>query len=296
MFADLHLHTRHSDGTYTPAELVAAAQGHDLSVMALTDHDTVAGCAETAVAARAAGIEFIPGTEITADLNGRELHILGYWIDTGHPVLGLELARAQAIRQERVRQMVARLNARNVPLETEAVFRLASCLAPGRPHVARALVEGGFCTSLDEAFERYLRKDRPGWVPKEKMPVEHALGLIHEAGGVAVMAHPGLNHDDTFVAKLTRLGLDGLECFHPKHAPAATEKYLAMARELGLAITGGSDCHGRSKNRPTLGTVRLPVEYVEILRARRAALSARPFAIAGSTGETEGPAAAPTGS
>jgi predicted metal-dependent phosphoesterase TrpH len=270
-FADLHLHTRHSDGTYSPEELVEAALRHGLCLIALTDHDTLEGCPAVAAAAAAAGIGFIPGTEITAELQGRELHILGYFIDPRHPELSAELARAQRIRQNRVREMVARLNARAIPLHAETVFALANCSAPGRPHVARALVEGGFCASLDDAFERFLRKDRPGWVPKEKMSAVRAVELIHAAGGLAVMAHPALNHDDTLIGRLTRAGLDGLECFHPKHSAGATEKYQAMARTLGLLITGGSDCHGFSKNRPTMGTVKLPLEFVDALQSLHAA-------------------------
>ncbi|MCB1128193.1 MAG: PHP domain-containing protein, partial [Verrucomicrobiae bacterium] len=137
--ADLHLHTVHSDGTYQPSELVAAAVGHGLSVIALTDHDTLEGCAATAAAAAAAGLGFIAGTEITAEVGGRELHILGYFMDLADPVLLGELARAQSIRQERIREMVRRLNGRGIGLEPESVFQLAQCKAPGRPHVARAL-------------------------------------------------------------------------------------------------------------------------------------------------------------
>lgn len=276
MFADLHLHTKSSDGTYTPAELVAAAGEHHLSLIALTDHDTLEGCSAVAAAAAGAGIEFIPGTEITAELDGREIHILGYLVDAQHPDLARELVRAQAIRQNRVREMVARLNACQVPLPVEEVFTLAECSAPGRPHVARALVKHGLCATLDEAFERYLKKDRPGWVPKEKMSAQRVVELIHAAGGLAVMAHPGLNHDDRLIGKLAAYGLDGLECFHPKHNAAASERYQVMARELGLVITGGSDCHGRSKNRPTMGTVKLPFAYVDALRARHRERHPRP--------------------
>lgn len=268
MFADLHLHTRYSDGTYTPSELVAAAVAVGLSEISLTDHDTLDGWEEVGAIAAAAGIAFVPGTEITAELDGRELHILGYYVDAAHPELARELRQAQAIRRRRVREMVARLNAREIPLSVEAVLEAANCNAPGRPHVARALVAAGFCASLDEAFERYLKKDRPGWVPKAKMSVARALSLIHAAGGVAVMAHPGLNHDDRMVSRLAEMGVDGIECRHPKHGPAATARYEEMARHHGLLVTGGSDCHGTSKNRPTIGTVKIPCSWVEALRDR----------------------------
>ncbi len=267
MFADLHLHTRYSDGTYTPVELAGSARRTGLSLISLTDHDTMEGCAEVAVEAARQGIGFIPGTEVTAEFEGREIHVLAYFVDPLHAGFSAELARAQEIRQTRVREMVARLNSRGVTLDVAAVFRLANCNAPGRPHVARALVEHGTCADLDEAFERYLKKDRPGWVPKRKMSVALALELIHAAGGLAVIAHPGLNHDDSLIGKLARLGLDGMECFHPKHSLLASRKYQAMAVELGLLVTGGSDCHGQSKNRPTMGTVRLAWEHVERLQS-----------------------------
>lgn len=281
MFADLHLHTRYSDGTYTPAELVAAAQSVGLTEIALTDHDTLDGCEEVAALAEEVGIRFITGTEITAELDGRELHILGYFVSEQHPELARELRAAQEIRQKRVRDMVARLNAREIPLSVDAVLEMAQCSAPGRPHVARALVAAGFCSSLDEAFDRFLKKDRPGWVPKRKMSAARALELIHAAGGVAVMAHPGLNHDDRMVSRLARMGVDGLECHHPKHGPVATARYEEMARELGLVVTGGSDCHGASKARPTIGTVKIPTSRVDALRERLAQRrDGRPFTAA----------------
>jgi hypothetical protein len=269
MPADLHLHTRHSDGTYTPAELAGRAQELGLTTIALTDHDTMEGCPETAAACAAAGVDFIPGTELTAETGGREVHILGYFLDLAHAGLAAELHAAQAVRQQRIHEMVRRLNERGLALTAQAVFDLAHCRSPGRPHVARALVEGGFVRDLDQAFEKYLKKDRPAWVPKKKLSVARAIALIHAAGGVAVMAHPGLNHDDSLVGRVAALGLDGLECQHPKHNAEAVAKYRVMAAGLGLVATGGSDCHGRSKNRPTMGTVLLDDAQVTALRAAR---------------------------
>lgn len=266
--ADLHLHTRFSDGTFTPEELVANAHAHGLRAIALTDHDTVEGCASTAQACIAAGVEFIPATELTVETDGRELHLLGYFIDPMNPALLAQLARFQEARQERIREMVRRLNAAKVALRVEDVFALANCRSPGRPHVARALVAARLCRSLDEAFERFLKKDHLAWVPKYKMSFAEALRLIHDAGGVASLAHPGLTHADDLVPALAKAGLDALECYHTKHTGAATHRYLAMAAKNGLLVTGGSDCHGLSKGRPLIGTVELPYEHVEKLRAR----------------------------
>ena len=268
MFADLHLHTHFSDGTYTPVELAAQAKRHGLAALALTDHDTVEGCAPTALACQREGIEFVPGTELTAEVGGNELHLIGYFIDVTHPRLLLETARFQAVRQDRIREMVLRLNRLNVPLEAEAVFALANCQSPGRPHVARALVKAGYCGTLDEAFERFLKKHRPAWVPKFKISGRTAIDLIHDAGGLAVMAHPGLNRNDDVIPQLVADGLDGLECYHSRHAISACEHYVQVAAQYQLLVTGGSDCHGLNKGEPLIGTIKLPYQHVQQLKDR----------------------------
>jgi predicted metal-dependent phosphoesterase TrpH len=268
MFADLHLHTVFSDGTYTPEEMLFQASKHGFSALALTDHDTVEGCQRAATAASAAGIEFIPGTELTAEQDGDELHILGYFLDTKNPRLLLEIAKFQDVRQNRIREIVAKLNQMRVPITTDAVFALANCRSPGRPHVARALVKAGLCGSLDEAFERFLKKKRPAWVPKFKMFAAEAIDLIHHAGGVAVMAHPGLSHCDEVIPSMVEAGLDGIECFHTKHSTAIAEHYLEIADRFNLLVTGGSDCHGMSKGKPLIGTIKLPYQHVEKLKSK----------------------------
>jgi hypothetical protein len=268
MFADLHLHSFFSDGTYSPEEVVFQASKHGFKALALTDHDTIEGCHRGAIAARTAGIEFIAGTELTAEQDGDELHILGYYLDTENPRLLQETAKFQDVRQNRIREIVTKLNAIKVPLTTDAVFALANCRAPGRPHVARALVKAGLCGSLDEAFERFLKKNRPAWVPKFKMSAADAIDLIHHAGGAAVMAHPGLSHCDEVIPSMVDAGLDGIECFHTKHSTAIAEHYLEIADHFNLLVTGGSDCHGMSKGKPLIGTIKLPYQHVEKLRAK----------------------------
>jgi len=273
-FADLHLHTQFSDGTYTPDELVAQAKLHGLAALALTDHDTLEGCGATAEACRRAGIEFIVGSELTAEYEQNELHILGYYLDPANPKLQTAMQEFQAVRQQRIQEMVSRLNALGVDLRAETVMALANCKSPGRPHVARALVELGVCATVDEAFERFLKRHRPGWAPKFKISAADAIALIHGAGGVAIMAHPGLNRMDEAIPALVALGLDGIECFHTKHTPAAAERYSALARRLGVLITGGSDCHGYTKGKPLMGMVKLPYSYVAALAAKAGRSSA----------------------
>lgn len=267
-FADLHLHTYFSDGTFSPEELVGHGRRLDFAALALTDHDSVEGCPRMAAACTAAGIDFIAGTELTAEHNDTEIHLLGYSLDTENQVLLSEIAKFQAVRQNRIHEMVARLNSLKVPLQVESVFALANCKSPGRPHVARALVKAGLVRSLDEAFERFLKKNRPAWVPKAKMSALEAIALIHQAGGLAVMAHPGLNRTDDVIPVLVAAGLDGIECFHTKHSTVTSERYLEIADKYHLLITGGSDCHGFSKGKPLIGTVKLPYEHVEKLKAK----------------------------
>jgi hypothetical protein len=264
----MHLHTNFSDGTFTPEEVVALAARNQFAAIALTDHDTVEGCERAAAACRSAGIEFITGTELTAEQEGNELHILGYFVDPNNPKLIAEIAKFQVVRQNRIREMVERLNQLKMPLRVESVFELANCRSPGRPHVARALVKAGLVSSLDEAFERFLKKNRPAWVPKAKMSALDGIELIHQAGGLAVMAHPGLNHTDEVIPGLAEAGLDGIECFHTKHSTATVEHYLELADKYHLLVTGGSDCHGLSKGKPLIGTIKLPYEHVEKLKQK----------------------------
>lgn len=267
-FADLHLHTSFSDGTYSPEELTGHAARHGFACVALTDHDTVEGCERMAAACQTANIEFFPASELTAEFKGTELHIIGYGIDTQHPKLLSEMHRYQDVRQNRVKEMVERLNRLNVPLQESTVTSIANCKSPGRPHVARALIQINVCKSLDEAFERFLKKGRPAWVPKFKVSADDAIALIHEAGGLAVFAHPGLVHHDSLIPDLVGAGLDGIECYHTKHPTTTVEHYLQIAEEHDLLVTGGSDCHGMNKGKPLIGTIKLPYQHVEQLKER----------------------------
>jgi predicted metal-dependent phosphoesterase TrpH len=227
------------------------------------------GCPRTAAACRDAGIQFIPASELTAEQDGVELHLLGYFLDSENETLQTQLVKFQEVRQNRILEITERLRHLGVQLQAESVFRLANCRAPGRPHVARAMVQQGYVGSLDEAFERFLKKGKPAWAPKFKMSAVEAIELIHQAGGLAVLAHPGLSRADEAIGALIRSGLDGLECFHTKHSTYMTERYLEVAEKHGLAVTGGSDCHGMSKGKPLIGTLKIPYEYVQWLEQRR---------------------------
>lgn len=267
MFADLHLHTNFSDGTFTPEELADRGQKAGLGTMSLTDHDTVEGCARMGAACAERGIRFISGTELTAEIEGNEVHLLGYFIDTENPTLLGEMKKYQSVRQSRIHEMVKKLNELNIPLKAETVFKVANCKSPGRPHVGRALVQEGYCANMDEAFDRFLKKHRPAFVPKMRVSASEAIDLVHNAGGLAVMAHPGLNRTDELIPRMVDQGLDGIECFHTKHSPSTSEHYLKIAARYNLLVTGGSDCHGYSKGKPLIGSVKLSGDHLEKLIA-----------------------------
>ena len=267
-FADLHLHTMFSDGTFTPEELVLRAQNVGLACIALTDHDSVEGCERAAAACANVKMEFISGTELTAEHDDTEVHVLGYFLDTKNKVLLDRIGKFQVVRQQRIYEMCAALNKLGIPLKAESVFALANCKSPGRPHVARALVKEKLITNLDDAFEKSLKKGKPAWVPKTKMSALEGVELIHQAGGLAVMAHPGLNRTDDIIPDLVKAGLDGIECFHTKHSTIMSERYLEIAEKYDLLVTGGSDCHGFSKKQPLIGGVKLPYEHVEKMKAK----------------------------
>lgn len=268
MFTDLHLHTTFSDGTYSPEQLAAEARRANLVAIALTDHDTVEGCARMKAACDSVHIEFIPATELTAEINGIELHMLGYFLDVENVRLIEKMKHFQEERQERIKEIVARLQELNIPLQEEDVLQIARCKSPGRPHVARALIQRKVCSNVDEAFERFLKKNRPGWVPKQKISAPDALELIHQAGGLAILAHPGLARSEEAIPALIEAGIDGLECFHTRHSSAVSEYYVSLAEKHNLLITGGSDCHGMNKGKPLIGSIKLPYEYVRRLKER----------------------------
>ncbi len=269
-YIDLHLHTLFSDGISTPEQVAEDAQEMELAAIALTDHDTIEGCPRLAKACAERGIEFIPGTELSTDIDGHEMHLLGYFLDTGNEELIRETTRYQQNRTDRVHGLVEQLNRIGIPLRTDQVFDLAKCKAPGRPHVARALVKHGFCSTTDQAFVRYLRKNAPAWVPKINVCFADGIRLIHQSGGLAIMAHPGLNKIDHLIPRMVEAGLDGIECWHTKHPKSTVKRYREMAARLGgLLVTGGSDCHGPSRGHyPLIGTVRVPYDILDEMKRR----------------------------
>jgi predicted metal-dependent phosphoesterase TrpH len=266
---DLHTHTTASDGRLTPGELVARASAAGVTVLSVTDHDTVAGCAAAAAACAAAGVRFVPGIEATAVADSADVHVLGYFVDVQSTDLLAFLAGQRRRRAERVHQMIARLAAIGLPLDVDAVLlpsREDSGIAPGRPWIARALVAAGYAATTDEAFERWLVRGRPGFVPRVGEPPADVFARIHEAGGLASLAHPALVEHDDWLPGFAAAGMDALEAYHFDHDARTTRRYLDMARGLGLAVSGGSDYHGDPSHGPREpGSVALPPEEFERL-------------------------------
>jgi predicted metal-dependent phosphoesterase TrpH len=276
MLIDLHTHSTASDGTDSPAELVATASAAGLDVVALTDHDTTAGWAPAA-AALPAGLTLVRGLELSCRWNppdGRrstELHLLGYLVDPAQPELAATLDRLRTSRLDRARRMTERMAAAGVPIRWERVAQLAAGASAGRPHIARALVEAGIVGSVDEAFATLLSSRSPYHEPKEDLDALVGVRLVTAAGGVPVFAHPlarmrGRVVGDDAILAMTEVGLAGLEVDHPDHTDADRVHLRALAEELGLLVTGSSDYHGTNKRvRVGGGGSTAPEEYEKLV-------------------------------
>jgi len=269
---DLHTHSVCSDGHDQPGSLVAMVAEAGLDGFALTDHDTGEGVARALEAGAERGIEVIPGTEFSAEVDGRSVHVLGYWVDFAHAGLARELARLRDERDDRARAIVDRFNALGVEVRYERVAELADGAPIGRPHIAAAVVETGACRDERQVFDEYLSDDGPAYVPKHAVHPVRAVELLRAAGGRVVLAHPGLfgSRDGTegvpigLIADMRDAGMLGIEADHPDHAAAEQEHWRAVAGRLGLVITGGSDHHGgeRASHIGAAVTGRATVEHL----------------------------------
>jgi len=256
---DLHIHTSASDGTFDSGQAVAAAAESEIEVLGITDHDSVDGIAPALAAGRRLGVTVVPGVEINTDYGRTEAHILGYFIDPDSTELNRVLEDVRRLRVERAREIVARLRGVGVHIEETRVAELAAGGSVGRPHVARALVEAGHVKSEAEAFARFIGRGRAAYVPRYRLTPEDATRAIRAAGGVPVLAHPAKVGDDMLVTGLVAQGLEGLEAFHSDHSAARSRHYVALARQLGILVTGGTDSHGPRSDRPiALGAVAVP--------------------------------------
>jgi predicted metal-dependent phosphoesterase TrpH len=260
-FVDLHTHSTASDGALAPAAVVETAAVAGLVALALTDHDTLAGVAEAREAGARLGIRIIAGVELSVMDGEREVHLLGLHVARAD-ALEEKLSVIRATRRTRATHIVDKLNALGVPVTAEAVFAQAGSGVVGRPHVARALIAGGWVRDQREAFERYLGAGRPANIDKERITFAEGAQLIHECGGLAVMAHPGPDGRRERIEPLAALGLDGIEVLHPGHSGEDVARLSALADFLTLVPSGGSDWHGASVGQRQLGCMKVPAEWL----------------------------------
>ena len=241
-----------------------------LTAMSVTDHDTTAAVVRTGMLCEAAGITSVPGIEITAMESEHDVHVLGYYIQPDHEGLQTFLARARASRMERVRAIADRLASLGAPIDIAPLIRDAATQEVrtiGRPQIARALVAAGHAADTNDAFERWLARGRPAFLPRTGAPPEQVIAILHDAGGLASLAHPGLARMDHRIPQLVEAGLDALEVYHSDHDEIARRRYAEIAARFRLLVTGGSDYHGDPAPGVALGSVTLPARDWERLSA-----------------------------
>lgn len=270
----MHVHTTASDGVWSAQEAVFLAKEKGLMAIGITDHDTVDGLKEAAEASSLSGVELIEGLEISTQVEDEDVHILAYYPNLESHRLSSFLENMKEKRKERIKRMMLRLKENGIIIDPVLLKSITGESTPGRPHLARALVKLGYASSTKEAFDLYLLPGRPGYYPRYKISPKVAIELVAEAGGVPVLAHPGLvNGYDTesMIREMVIYGLKGIEVFHPAHDSSSTQRYIEIAKSLGLLITGGSDAHGPGyEYRTEIGDVRVPYHFVDELKKARA--------------------------
>ena len=265
-WADLHVHTTQSDGLLLPDQVVAQAQVAGLRAIALTDHDEVGAIDAALIAGNKLGVEVLTGVELSVSHKHFDVHILGYLFDRHEPRLIACIKEFQNERRLRVDRILAKLAELGRPLSKARVMAKAGEGSVGRPHIADAMVEAGLAENYYDAFNCFLGDGRPAHVPKKKLSAIDAIKLVHGAGGLAALAHPGQDISDEIVLEMIHAGIDAIETVHPKHGAARRRHYTAMALAHGLLTTGGSDFHGGRKIDEKIGDFRVEYEAVEKMK------------------------------
>ncbi len=267
--AELHSHSDHSDGSFSPEMVVEIAHSEGLAALALTDHDTVSGVAAARHRAEEIGIEFIAGVEFSSHLGKKEIHILGLFIDDLNSDLIAATEQARLFRRERAHVIVGKLRELRLGVSFADVELAAGAASMGRPHIAAALVEVGAVPHVDSAFHRYIGNGGPAFVPKPTLSASEVIRTIHAAGGAAILAHPASSRvGEKAILDLADIGLDGFEVLHPKHRPAQQRRLRRLIVSSGLLPSGGSDFHGPGSGRTPMGSCAAPLEWMEALRQR----------------------------
>jgi len=265
-WADLHTHTTYSDGLLSPPEVVSQAKAANLRAIAITDHDEISGIDAALNAAKAFDVEIVSGVELSVTHKGIDVHVLGYFVDHHNPKLIAFVKDFQQERRLRLDRILAKLEVMGKPLSRESVLIKAGAGSVGRPHIADAMVDAGFVESYYDAFNQYLADGRPAYVPKKKLAAADAIKLLHDTGGLAAIAHPGLDVPDEIILEMVHAGIDAIETVHPRHGDARRQHYSSLAEAHGLLTTGGSDFHGGRKINERLGDFRVTYEVVEKMK------------------------------
>jgi predicted metal-dependent phosphoesterase TrpH len=279
MYIDLHIHTTESDGTLTPSQVVRYAKEKGLKAVAITDHDTIHGNEEAIKEGVNEGVEVIPGVEISVDYSPGTMHMLGYFITTEDPILNEKLTLLQDSRADRNPRIIEKLNKLGLSLTYDEVVQVSGGGQVGRPHMAQVLMKKGYTKSIKEAFDKYLGKGAPAYLDKFRLSAVEAITMITDAGGIPVLAHPftlyckSSDELDALVEKLVNQGLQGLEVYYSEHDERKTSSYKLLAKRYNLAITGGSDFHGKNIKGIDLGTgrgkLKIPYTVLENLKTIR---------------------------
>lgn len=255
---DLHIHTIFSDGTCTPRKVVQLAKRMSLAAISITDHDSVEGVDEAIEAGRRMGIEVVPGVEVSSDAGEDEIHILGYYLDWKQKSFLSKLRFFQKTRRERNNKLLHRLKELGMEIKFDQLAKIALKGVISRLHIARCMVQRGYVSSIDEAFEEWLNPGKPAYVRRVKVSPFEIIGLILDAGGIPVFAHPLLSKRDDLIPRMVDAGLMGIEVYHTSHNETAVQYYTEVARQFDLLITGGSDCHGEAKGELLMGKMHVP--------------------------------------
>jgi predicted metal-dependent phosphoesterase TrpH len=267
-YVDLHIHSTFSDGMSTISEIVGLASQKNIATIAVTDHDCIRGYPSARQLGGDVGLEVIPGVELSSEIGGVDIHILGYFIDMGNAALNRRLEEMKEARYHRAKKMVSNLNAMGVDLRFETVLKISGEAAIGRPHIAAAMLREELIYSFREAFDKFIGYDSPAYVEKLALEPRDVFQLILDAGGLPVLAHPGIMSVDERIPQFIRDGLAGIEVYHPEHSSAVRKHYLKYCQKYNLAYTGGSDFHSLTQIKNEIGLPRVPVIVMDRLREK----------------------------
>jgi len=263
---DLHIHTTFSDGSSTVKEVLDAAYAKGLKAISITDHDCTDAYPLAYELGAELGIEVIPGVELSSEIDGTDIHVLGYYIDISNSTLVSKLNEMKDARYYRAKKMVENLNKQGIDLRFETVLSIAGVGAIGRPHIAAAMLKEELVYSFREAFDKYIGYGSDAYVEKLKMHPREVFELVKQAGGVPILAHPGVTHVDERIPEFIREGLQGIEVYHTEHPASAERHYARIAKKHHLAMTGGSDFHSSNQNRSEIGIPQVPYSTVKSLK------------------------------